>query len=215
MVQESVGAARRRQSTAHHPEVLRGASLPEGAGSGARRARPARLIAQGLWLRGPQRHQLRADLSGARARRLRHPQLRLGAVLALHVSDPCLRLRGAEAEVPSGHGARGAHRLLRAHRAARRLRPRQHEDPCQAARQGLGAERLEDVDHQRRHRRPRGRLGHDGGRNPWLHRRERHSRLRRTRDRAEVLPARLGHLRPVLRQCSRAGGATCCPASLA
>ena len=45
-------------------------------------------------------------------------------------------------------------RLLRPHRAARRLRPGQHEDARQAPRQGLGAQRREDVDHQLADRRP-------------------------------------------------------------
>ena len=96
---------------------------------------------QGYELRRPQRRQLRAHLPGARARRLGHPQLRLGAVLAVHVPDLRVRLRGAEAALPAAHGARRAHRLLRAHRAARRLRPGQHEDARQAARRRLGAER--------------------------------------------------------------------------
>ena len=39
--------------------------------------------------------QLRPDLPGARARRFGHPQLRLGAVLAVHVSDLRLRQRRA------------------------------------------------------------------------------------------------------------------------
>ena len=39
------------------------------------------------------------------------------------------RQRGAEAALPAAHGARRGHRLLRPHRAARRLGSRQHEDP--------------------------------------------------------------------------------------
>ena len=78
------------------------------------------------------------DLPGTRARRLRHPQLCLRAVLAVHVPDLRLRLRGAEAPLPAAHGARRAHRLLRAHRAARRLRSGQHEDPRQEARRRNG-----------------------------------------------------------------------------
>ena len=97
------------------------------------------LLDQGLRLRRAQRRQLRAHLPGARARRLGHPQLRLRAVLAVHVSDLRLRQRGAEAEVPAAHGARRAHRLLRAHRAARRLRSGEHEDPCQRRRARTGS----------------------------------------------------------------------------
>ena len=37
--------------------------------------------------------------------------------------------------------------------------PGEHEDPRQAPRQGLGHQRREDVDHQRRHRRPVRRAG--------------------------------------------------------
>ena len=44
---------------------------------------------------------------------------------------------------------------------ARRLRPGQHEDPCEEGRRGLGDQRLEDVDHQRQPRRHRDRLGAD------------------------------------------------------
>ena len=42
------------------------------------------------------------------------------------------------AEVPAAHGARRADRLLRAHRAARRLGSRQHEDARQASAAGTG-----------------------------------------------------------------------------
>ena len=80
---------------------LRRAPLPARARAGARGARPARRLARGLRLRGPQRGELRPDLPGARARRLRHPQLRLGADEPLHVPDPRVRQRGAEAEVPA------------------------------------------------------------------------------------------------------------------
>src|SRR6516165_2522969 len=48
-----------------------------------------------------QRHQLWPHLPGARARRLGHPQLRVRAVLAVHVPDLRLRLRGAEAALPA------------------------------------------------------------------------------------------------------------------
>ena len=77
---------RRREGAAHHPGVLREASLPEGADPGNRRARVVRLVDPRLRLRRPQCRQLRAHLPGAGARRLRHPQLRLGAELAVHVS---------------------------------------------------------------------------------------------------------------------------------
>ena len=50
------------------------------------------------------------------------------------VSDLRLRLGGAEAALPAADGARRGDRLLRAHRAARRLGPGEHEDARQAAR---------------------------------------------------------------------------------
>ena len=55
-------------------------------------------------------------------------------------------------QVPAAHGEGRADRLLRPHRAARRLRSGQHEDARQAPRRRLGAERREDVDHERAHR---------------------------------------------------------------
>ena len=119
---------RRREGAAHHPGLLREASLPERADSGDRRPRVVRLIHPGLRLRRPERGQLRAHLPGARARGFGHPQFRLGAELAVHVSDLRLRQRGAEAEVAARHGARPEDRLLRPHRTARRVRPVEHED---------------------------------------------------------------------------------------
>ncbi len=104
------------------------------------------------------------------------------------------------------HGPRRAHRLLRSHRAARGLGSGEHEDPCQALGQGLGPQRREDVDHQRGDRRSGGRVGDDRGRHPRLHRRQRHARVCRHGDRAQVLPARLRHRRAVLRQRPGARG---------
>ena len=73
------------------PEIaamgLLGSSLPEKYGCAGLNAR-----------------QLRPDLPGTRARRLRHPQLRLGAELAVHVPDLRLRHRGAAPAVPARHG---------------------------------------------------------------------------------------------------------------
>ena len=89
----------------------------------------------GLRLRRHECRVLRPDLPGTRARRLGHPQLRLGAVEPVHVPDPRLRQRGAEGEIPAAHGDGRADRLLRPDRAARRLRSRQHEDAREAPRQ--------------------------------------------------------------------------------
>ncbi len=84
--------------------------------------------------------------------------------------------------------ARGElYRLLRPHRAAWRVGSRQHEDARETPRRGLGDQRREDVDHQRRHRGSVRRLGADGRRHPRLHRREGHAGLRRARDRTQVL----------------------------
>ena len=88
---------------------------------------------------GMNRRQLRPDLPGTGARRFGPAQLRLGAELAVHVSDLRLRQRGAENAVPAGDGARRGDRLLRPDRAARRLRPGQHEDRCEEGRRRLGA----------------------------------------------------------------------------
>ena len=70
-----------------------------------------------------------------------------------HAGAASLRQRGAEAEV-SGAGDQGrARRRHRRDRAERRLRRRRHQDPRRARRRLLGDQRLEDVHHQRRHRR--------------------------------------------------------------
>ena len=56
--------------------------------------------------------------------------------------------------------------------------PGEHEDPRQKARQRLGHQWREDVDHQRRDRRRRRRLGHDRRRHPRLSRGQRNAGLR-------------------------------------
>ncbi len=109
-------------------------------------------------------------------------------------------------QVPAAHGEGRADRLLRPHRAARRLRSGQHEDAREAPRPRLGAERREDVDHERAHRGSRGRLGDDRGRHPRLHRREGHEGICDAGDRAQVLAARLRHRRALLRGRRRARG---------
>src|ERR1700761_3646914 len=100
-------------------------------------------------------------MPATRARRLWHPQLRVSAVVTVHVPDLRVWLRGTEAAVPAAHGARRADRLLWTNRAARRLGPGQHEDARQATRERLGGERREDVDYQRRDRWHRRGMGHD------------------------------------------------------
>ena len=78
--------------------------------------------------------RVRPDLPGARARRLGHPLVLLGAELARDVSDLGVRLRGAEAEVPARDGRRPADRLLRPDRARLRLEPDRHADDRDARR---------------------------------------------------------------------------------
>src|SRR5579864_4089435 len=126
--------AGRRRGAAGHSALLRGAPLPARAHPEARGPGTPRLLHHRLRLRRAQCDLLRAHLPGARARGLRHPQFRLRAVIAVHVPDLRLRLGGAEAALPAAHGARGSDRLLRAHRAPRRLRSGKHEDARQAAR---------------------------------------------------------------------------------
>ena len=89
-------------------------------------------------------------------------------------ADPPVRLRGAEAAVAAADGRRRGHRLLRAHRARPRLRPRLHADVRQAGRRRLGAQRPQDVDHQRVGRRGRRRVGADRRRDPRIRRADRH-----------------------------------------
>ncbi len=70
-----------------------------------------------------------------------------------------LRHRGAQAGVAAAHGGRRGDRLLRPHRARPRLRPRLDAHPGAPRRRRLGAQRQQDVDHQRLDRRRRRRLG--------------------------------------------------------
>ena len=98
--------------------------------------------------------------------------------------------------------ARGrVHRLLRADRARGRLRPGRPADPRRARRRRVGAQRQQDVDHQRHDRRRGGGLGEDrrrrarvGARLPG---REGHARLHRAGDSGKVLAPRLVHRRAV------------------
>ena len=80
---------------------------------------------EGYGCAGMNARQLRAHLPGARARRLGPAQLRLRAVEPVHVPDPHLRQRGAEAEVPAAHGhaARSSAASGSPSRTAARTRP--------------------------------------------------------------------------------------------
>ena len=138
LVQDSVGKFVDDKVDSDHRRVLRGRALPARADPGGRGARTARQLDSRLRLRGPERSVVRADLPGAGARRLRPAQLRVRAVEPVHVSDLRVRQRRAEADVAAAHGARRSDRLLRPHRAARRLGSREHEDASRAARARTG-----------------------------------------------------------------------------
>ena len=83
--------------------LVRGGDDPARAGAGARQARRARHAPRGLRLRRRERDRLRARLPGARGRRQRRAQPRLGAGLAGDVRDPPLGL----ARSRSRSGCRG------------------------------------------------------------------------------------------------------------
>ena len=125
------------------------------------------------------------DVHRARGRRLRRPQLRLGAGLARDVRDLAVGLGGAEAALAAADARGRGDRLLRPDRAGRRLRPRLDAHDGAARRLRLDPQRHEDVDHERHDRRRRGRLGpHRGRRDQRLPRRARHARLRGAGDAA-------------------------------
>ena len=70
-----------------------------------------------------------------------------------------IRLGRAEAAVAAAPAVGRGHRLLRTDRAGFRLESRRHADDGAARWQRLGAERREDLDHQRQRRRRRHRVG--------------------------------------------------------
>jgi glutaryl-CoA dehydrogenase len=125
----------------------------------ARQARRARHAPGGLRLRGRERDRLRPGLHGARGRRQRHAQPRLGPGLAGDVRDLALGLAGSRSRSGCRDGGRRGDRLLRADRARRRLRPRVDAHAGAPRRHRLDPARPEDVDHQRLDRRRRRRLG--------------------------------------------------------
>ena len=102
--------------------------FPEAADPGDGRAgRPRRQPAGGVRLRRAQQRGVRPHHAGARARRQRHPLLRLGAGRAGDVPDLRLRLRGAEEALAAAARGGQGDRLLRPHRARLRLQPRRHD----------------------------------------------------------------------------------------
>ena len=116
--------------------------------------------AGGIWRRRRRLCRLRPDRARGRARRFSGYRSAMSrAVLARHVSDLCLRLRGAAQEIPAEARDRRMGRLLRPDRARRRLRSRRHDDPRREDRRRLPAHRRQDVDHQFADRRRLRRLG--------------------------------------------------------
>ena len=109
-------------------------------------------------------------------------------------------------------GRRRGDRLLRPDRARPRLRPRRHAHPRPPRRRRLGAQRPQDVDHQRLDRRRRGGLGAD-----------RRAAIRgfvvptdtpgfsAPGDQAQDVAARLGHQRAGARRRAAARLGACCP----
>ena len=128
------------------------------------------------------------------------------AELAVHVPDLRLRQRRAAHALAARHGGGQGDRLLRPDRAARRLRPGQHEDACPPRRRRLGHQRL-------------ARCGSptatwptspSSGRRPTTA--SRASCVEKGMPgftaqeiKHKMTPARLGHQRAVLRQRARAG----------
>ena len=180
------------------------------------RAGRARREPPGLRLRGHEQRHLRPHAAGARARRLGPALLRLGAGLAVHVPDPRLRLRGAEAALPA-RAWRGASS------SAASASPSPTSAPTPAAcapaprkdGDGYVLNGTQDLDHQRHHRRRRGGLGQDRRRrrrvDPRLPRGEGDARLHaRGRFTGSSRCARR-HLRAVVPGRARARRATCCP----
>ena len=91
-------------------------------------------------------------------------------------------------------GDGGEDRLLRPDRARLRLQPRRHAYQGGAGGRQVAAQRQQDVDHQRQHRRCRGGLGQDGGGDSRLSGGKRDAGLLRAADEGEVEPAGLGDL---------------------
>ena len=144
----------------------------------ARRARPARHDREGGIRR--QRPRLpgahRGDGRGLARVGVGRPVVRR-AFQSRRQPDAPQRQRGAEAKVPAQAGVGRARRRAGDERAERRLRRGEHEAARRCEGRPLRAERLEDVDHQRRRCRHADRLRKDRrerrlGRHHGVHRRE-------------------------------------------
>ena len=165
--------------------------------AGALRGQPA----GGVRLRRAQQRGVRPHHAGAGAGRLGDPVLRLGAGRAGDVPDLRLRVRRAEEEVAAAAGVGAGDRLLRADRAGLRVQPRRH-DHHRAGDQGrLGAQRHQDVDHQRLPGHGVGHLGQDRETSripkyhPRLHRSHRHQGVHGQGPEGEAFAPRQRHQR--------------------
>ncbi len=118
------------------------------------RTRPDRHhAARGIWLRQRQLRRLWPGGARDRAGRFRLPLDEFGAILAGDAPDLRLWRREPAQEIPAEARHRRVGRLLRPHRARRRLRSRRHEDPRREDFRRLPADRHQDVDFQRADRR--------------------------------------------------------------
>ena len=159
------GARHRARLRAGEAVSARAQGVPRGTLRSGDRARDGRARAPrldhpgGVRRRRARLRRLRAHRARDRARRFRLPLGDVGAVLAGHASDLCLRLRGAAAQISAQARHRRIRRLLRPHRARPRLRPRLDDHPRRESRRRLSPHRHQNVDHQRAGRRCRRRLG--------------------------------------------------------
>ena len=155
---------------------------------------------EGYGCAGTQRRGVRRGVPRARGGGLGAAQLRVRAGLAGDVRDPPLGDRGAQGRVAAADGDRRGARLLRAHRAGRRQRPGVDAHPRGPRRRRLGAQRLQDVDHQRHPGRRRRGVGADRRRDPRLRGADLDARVHGHQDPAQAVAAGVGHRRAVLRR---------------
>ena len=169
---------------------------------------------RGLWRRRSRLRLLWAGGARDRAGRFRLPLDDERAVVARDVSDLRLWRRNPAQEVSAQARDRRVGRLLRPHRARRRLRSRRHEDAGREGRRRLPPDRHQDVDFQRAARRRVRDLGEVGGawrRHPRLRAGEGHEGPLGAEDRRQAVAARLGHRRGGDGRRRRAGRRACCP----
>ena len=191
-IRDTVRAVRARARPPRRRRLVRAGDPPARAVRRAGAAGPARDAPRGL--RPPRRElgRLRHRLPRARGGRRRRAERRLGAGIAGDVRDLALGHGGAEGALAAGDARRRGDRLLRAHGAGCRVRSGLDANARAPRRLGLGAERGEDVDHERDDRGRRGRLGEDGRRlDPRLPRRAGHEGVLGAGDPQEDLAARV------------------------